>query len=65
VLPLGQLWYTHVSDGVDYAEFHSRSYDAVTGVHDDAGNVIETHQLTGNFNTVNVKALLLRRSAGL
>jgi len=44
VLPFGQLWYTQVSDAVDYAKFYSRSYDAVIGVHDDAGNVIETHE---------------------
>jgi hypothetical protein len=49
VLPFGQLWYTQVSDAVDYAKFYSRSYDAVIGGHDDGGNVIETHEPTGDF----------------
>lgn len=49
MLPFGQLWYTQVSDAVDYAKFHSRSRDAVTRVYDDMGNVIETHQHAGEF----------------
>src|SRR5204863_3746212 len=43
-LPFGGLWYTKVSDAVDYAKFYSRSHDAVIRVYDDAGNVIETHE---------------------
>ena len=41
MLPFGQLWNTQVSDAVDYAKFYSPSYDA--------GNVIETHEPTGDF----------------
>ena len=48
-LPFGGLWYTKVSDAVDYAKFYSRSYDAVIRVYDDAGNVIETHEHDGGF----------------
>ena len=28
---------------------HSRSHDAVVRIHDDAGNVIETHEHAGEF----------------
>ncbi len=48
-LPFGGLWYTKVSDAVDYAKFYSRSHDAVIRVYDDAGNVIETHEHKGDF----------------
>ena len=47
--PFGGLWYTKVSDAVDYAKFYSRSHDAVIRVYDDAGNVIETHEHDGGF----------------
>jgi hypothetical protein len=38
--PFGRLWYTEVSDAVEYAKFYSRSHDAVIRVYDAAGNVI-------------------------
>ena len=44
-LPLGALWYAEpnaAANAVDYAKFYSRSHDAVIGVYDAAGNVIET-----------------------
>jgi hypothetical protein len=31
-----------ISNAIDYAKFRSRSHDAVIGVYDEAGNVIET-----------------------
>ena len=46
----GRLWYGEpdaVSNAVDYAKFYSRSRDAVIRVYDDRGNVIETHEQTG------------------
>jgi len=46
VLPFGRLWYGEpnaVSNAIGYANFYSRSHDAVIRVYDDAGNVIETH----------------------
>ena len=46
VLPFGHLWYdgpNAISNAVDYAQFYSRSHDAVIRVCDNAGNVIETH----------------------
>jgi len=43
-LPFGGLWYTKQDDAIDYAEFFSRSHDAVIGVYDEAGDVIETHE---------------------
>jgi hypothetical protein len=51
-LPFGRLWYGEpnaISNAVDYAKFYSRSYDAVIRVYDDAGNVIATHEHTGDF----------------
>jgi hypothetical protein len=49
VLPFGGLWYLEVSDAVEYAQFFSRSHDALIRVYDAAGNVIETHEHTGDF----------------
>jgi hypothetical protein len=51
-LPFGRLWYGEpnaVSNAIGYAEFFSRSHDAVIRVYDDAGSVIETHEHTGEF----------------
>ena len=53
VLPFGRLWYgdaNAIANGIGYAEHYSRSYDVVIRVHDDAGNVIETHERKGDFN---------------
>ena len=49
VLPFGRLWYSKPDDAVGYAQFFSRSHDAVIRVYDDAGNVIETHEHKGDF----------------
>ena len=41
VLPCGRLWYDGpraVSDAIGYAEFYSRSHDALIRVYYDAGN---------------------------
>jgi len=46
-LPFGRLWYGEpnaASNAIGYAMHDSRSADAVIRVHDDAGNVIETHE---------------------
>ncbi len=46
------MWYGEqnaLSNAVDYAEFRSRAHRAVIRVYDDAGNVIETHEHTGDF----------------
>jgi hypothetical protein len=51
-LPFGRLWYAEpnaVSNAINYAKFRSRSHDPVIRVHDEAGNVIETHEHTGDF----------------
>ena len=51
-LPFGRLWYIEpnaISNAIGYAKFRSRSHDAVIRVYDDAGNVIETHEHTGDF----------------
>ena len=37
------------ADAIGFAEFRSRSHDAMIRVYDDAGNVIETHQHAGDF----------------
>jgi hypothetical protein len=34
---------------IGYAKFCSRSHDAVIRVYDTTGNVIETHEQTGDF----------------
>jgi hypothetical protein len=52
VLPFGSLWYVEpdaISNAINYAEFRSRSHDAVIRVYDDAGKVIETHDHAGDF----------------
>ena len=48
-LPFGGLWYTQVSDAIEYAEHYSRSHDAVIRVYDEAGSVIEMHEQAGDF----------------
>jgi hypothetical protein len=47
-LRFGSLWYAGpnaVSNAIGYAKFYSRSHDAVIRVYDEAGNVIDTHEL--------------------
>ena len=51
-LPFGRLWYdgpNAVSNAIGYAKHRSRSDNAVIRVYDEAGNVIETHEHTGDF----------------
>ena len=51
-LPSGELSYAGpdaVSNAVGYAKFRSRSHDAVIRIYDAAGNVIDTHEHTGDF----------------
>ncbi len=43
-LPFGRLWYEDAT-----AKHSSRSPDAVIRVYDEAGNVIKTHEHTGDF----------------
>jgi hypothetical protein len=38
-----------VSTAIGCAKFFSRSHDAVIRVYDETGNVIETHEHTGEF----------------
>jgi hypothetical protein len=38
-----------VSNAIGYAMHDSRSADAVIRVYDEVGNVIETHEQTGDF----------------
>jgi len=45
------MWYggpSEIQTAVNYARFYSRSHDPVIRVYDDAGNVIETHEHTGD-----------------
>jgi hypothetical protein len=52
VLPFGALWYAEpnaISNAVHSAKFYSRSHDAVIRVYDEAGNIIATHEHTGEF----------------
>jgi hypothetical protein len=51
-LPFGRLWYgdtNAVANGIGYAQFYSRSHDALIRVYEAAGNVIETHEHKGDF----------------
>ena len=52
VLPFGRLWYVEVSDAIEYAKHRSRSHRALIRVYDEAGNVIETREHTGDFKGV-------------
>jgi len=38
-----------VSSAIHYTKFYSRSHDAVIRAYDEARNVIETHEHTGDF----------------
>jgi len=52
VLPYCALWYAQpnaVANPISYAKFRSRSHNAVIRVYDAAGNVIETHEQSGEF----------------
>ena len=52
VLPFGRLWHGEpnaIGNAINYAKFRSRSDDAVIRVYNEAGNVIETHEHTGDF----------------
>ena len=46
-LPFGRA--NAISNAIGYAKFYSRSHNAVIRVYDEAGNVIETHEHTGEF----------------
>ena len=48
VLPFSRLWYTE-PNAISHAMHRSRSHDAVIRVFDEAGNVIDTHEHTGDF----------------
>ena len=48
-LPFGRLWYDTPDNAIGYAMHSSRSHAAVIRVYDAAGNVIETHEHTGEF----------------
>ena len=51
-LPFGRLWYGDpdgVANAIGYAEFYSRSHDALIRVYESAGNVIERHEHAGDF----------------
>ena len=59
-LQFGRLWYGEpnaVSNAIGYAKHRSRSHHAVIRVYDDAGNVIETHEHTGDFREAQRRAL--------
>jgi hypothetical protein len=52
VLPFGRLWYAEpsaIGNAIRCAKFFSRLHDAMIRIYDDAGNVIETHEHTGDF----------------
>ncbi len=51
-LLFGSLWYAGpnaVSNAIGFANFFSRSHNAVIRVYDESGNVIQTHEHAGEF----------------
>jgi hypothetical protein len=51
-LPFGRLWYdghNAARNAIGYAGHYSRSHNAVIRVYDETGNLIETHEHTGDF----------------
>src|SRR6266699_3270302 len=51
-LPFGRLWYGEpeaIANAIGCAKFYSRSHDAVIRVFDEVGNVIATHEQSGEF----------------
>ncbi|HEY1476942.1 MAG TPA: hypothetical protein VGF37_04590 [Chthoniobacterales bacterium] len=51
-----RLWYVDpdaISNAIGYAKFFTRSHVAVIRVYDEAGNVIETHEHSGDFKKQN------------
>jgi hypothetical protein len=51
-LPFGRLWYAGsdaVANAIGYAKHYRRSHHAVIRVYDDAGDMMETHEYTGDF----------------
>ena len=64
-LPFGRLWYGEpnaVANAIGYATHSSRSHDAVIRVYDDAGNVIETHELADGFKEPWTKGAYIKSS---
>jgi hypothetical protein len=45
------IWSGCERHAIEYAQFYSRSHDAVIRVYDEAGNVIETHEQAGEFKS--------------
>ena len=48
-LPFGRQWYDTPDHAIGYAMHSSHSHEAVIRVYDGTGNVIETHEHTGDF----------------
>ena len=48
-LPFGWLWYDTPDNAIGYAMHRSRAHRDVIRVYDAAGNVVETHEHTGDF----------------
>jgi hypothetical protein len=48
------------NNAIGSAKFFSRSHDAVIRIYDEAGNVIETHERTGDLKTSEMSFLLHR-----
>jgi hypothetical protein len=49
---IGRLWYygpNATGNAITFAKFNSRSHDGLIRVYDAAGNVIQTHEHTGEF----------------
>ena len=51
-LPFGRLWYSEIPHAIGYAEFYSRSHDAVIRIYGDADNVIQMHEPKDKFKGV-------------
>jgi hypothetical protein len=51
-LPFDRLWHLETRQAIGYAQFYSRSHDAVIRVFNEAGNLIENARARGRFQRV-------------
>jgi hypothetical protein len=54
-----------IEDATGFAKFYSRSHDDVIHVYDDTGNVIETHDQSGELKSREFKFLIAARVCDL
>jgi hypothetical protein len=66
-LPFGRLWYggqNAVANAIGYAEHRSRSHQAVIRVYDESGNVVETQEHAGAYQSSGANSTSLTTHLG-